>query len=144
LAGSADLPFFYRQPHGPGWALVGDASHHQDPGTGQGITDAFRDAEFLVDALDAGFSGREDLDAALAVYAARRDAASRPMYELTYKLTQLLPPSPDEQRLFGALLDSPADTVAFLGTLSGTVPIPTFFAPENMGRIVGAAASRAA
>jgi 2-polyprenyl-6-methoxyphenol hydroxylase-like FAD-dependent oxidoreductase len=144
FSGSADLPFFYRQSHGPGWALVGDAGYHQDPGTGQGISDAFRDAELLSAALDAGFSGREPLDAALETYTARREEASRPMYELTYKLTQLLPPSADEQRLFGALIGNEADTTAFFGALAGTVPIPSFFAPENIGRIVGAAMSRAA
>jgi 2-polyprenyl-6-methoxyphenol hydroxylase-like FAD-dependent oxidoreductase len=144
FAGTADLPFFYRQPHGPGWALVGDASYQKDPGTGQGMSDAFRDAELLAGALEAGFSGSEALDAALETYTARRDAASRPMYELTYKLTQLLPPSDDEQRLFGALIESEADTTAFFGALAGTVPIPLFFAPENVGRIVGAAMSRAA
>ena len=35
----------------PGWALVGDAGYHRDPITGHGITDAFRDAELLADAL---------------------------------------------------------------------------------------------
>ena len=29
--GTADLPNFYRRPHGPGWALVGDAGYHKDP-----------------------------------------------------------------------------------------------------------------
>jgi 2-polyprenyl-6-methoxyphenol hydroxylase-like FAD-dependent oxidoreductase len=144
FAGTADLPFFYRQPHGPGWALVGDAGSHKDPGTGQGITDAFRDAELLVDAVHAGFSGQTDFDTVLQAYAQRREAASRPMYELTYKLARLEPPTSDEQQLFGALLTRPLDTRTFFGALSGTVPIPSFFAPENIGRIIGSAQSRAA
>src|SRR5258706_4410935 len=44
FVGTADLPNFFRKPYGPGWALVGDAGYHKDPYTGQGITDAFRDA----------------------------------------------------------------------------------------------------
>jgi flavin-dependent dehydrogenase len=64
--GSADLARSFRRPHGPGWALVGDAGYHMDPVTAQGITDAFRDAELLADAIDAGFAGRQSLDAALA------------------------------------------------------------------------------
>ena len=56
--GTADLPNFFRVPYGPGWALVGDAGYHQDPNTGLGISNAFRDAELLADAIDAGFSGR--------------------------------------------------------------------------------------
>jgi len=144
FAGTADLPFFYRQPYGPGWALVGDASYHQDPGTGQGISDAFRDAELLAEALDAGLSGRVPLETALRAYAQRRDTASRPMYELTYKLCQLQPPSAEDQALFGALIGNQDDTNHFFGVLSGTVPVATFFAPENIGRIIEAATSRAA
>ena len=46
-AACCDLPNYLRRPHGPGWALVGDAGYHRDPITGHGITDAFRDAELL-------------------------------------------------------------------------------------------------
>src|SRR5262249_45040360 len=28
--GTGDLPFFFRKPHGSGWALVGDAGYHKD------------------------------------------------------------------------------------------------------------------
>ena len=69
-------------------------------------------------------------------------SASWPTYELAYKLTQLLPPTANEQPLFGALLGNDADTTAFFGALVSTVPIPSFFGPENIGRIVGAAMSR--
>ena len=43
--GTPDLPAYFRQPCGPGWALVGDAGLLLDPITGQGIGHAFRDAE---------------------------------------------------------------------------------------------------
>ena len=54
----ADLPNVVRRPIGrpagrQGWALVGDAGYHRDPVTGHGITDAFRDAELLANAVDA-------------------------------------------------------------------------------------------
>ena len=52
--GTADLANFFRTPHGPGWALVGDAGYHKDPVTAQGITDAFRDAELLAEAVRRG------------------------------------------------------------------------------------------
>ena len=57
VRGVVDLPNHVREAHGPGWALVGDAGYHRDPITGHGITDAFRDAELLADALDAGTRG---------------------------------------------------------------------------------------
>ncbi len=52
--GSANLPNRFRKPFGPGWALVGDAGLVMDPLTGQGIGHAFRDAELLADAIEAG------------------------------------------------------------------------------------------
>ena len=38
------LPGYFRQAHGPGWALVGDAGYFKDPITAHGISDALRDA----------------------------------------------------------------------------------------------------
>jgi flavin-dependent dehydrogenase len=68
---------FFRQSHGPGWALVGDAGYFKDPLTAHGITDALRDAELLASAIDAGS------DAALADYQEQRDAASLDLFETT-------------------------------------------------------------
>jgi len=45
------------------------------------------------------------------------------------------------QRLFAALRDKQADTDRFIGTITGTVPIPEFFAPQNFERIIGRAAA---
>jgi flavin-dependent dehydrogenase len=58
FVGTAEVPNFFRRPYGPGWALVGDSGYHKDPCTAQGISDAFRDAELLTEALDAGSSHR--------------------------------------------------------------------------------------
>ena len=139
--GTADLPFFFRKPFGPGWALVGDAGYHKDPITGQGITDSFRDAELLAEAIDAGFSGMQQLDAALADYEQRRNAAVMPIYEFTYQLAGLEPPPPEMQQLFAALQHDQEQTNRFFGTIAGTVPIQEFFAPDNLGRIMGVAAA---
>jgi flavin-dependent dehydrogenase len=51
MVGLLDVRFFYRQPVGPGYALVGDAGHFKDFVTGQGMTDAFLDAEQLSAAI---------------------------------------------------------------------------------------------
>lgn len=136
--GVGDLPFWYRKPYGPGWALVGDAGYHKDPITAQGITDAFRDAELLADALDAGFTGTRPLDEALAGYERTRHEATRGLYELTYEFASLAPPSPEQQALFSALRTSPEETNRFFGVVAGTVRPDEFFAPENIGRIMGA------
>ena len=136
--GTGELPFWYRKPYGPGWALVGDAGYHKDPITAQGITDAFRDAELLSDALDAGFTGARPLEEALAGYERIRNEETRGLYELTYEFASLAPPSPEQQALFGALRTSAEDTNRFFGVVAGTVRADEFFAPENIGRIVGA------
>jgi flavin-dependent dehydrogenase len=71
FVGTADLPNFFHQPYGPGWALVGDAGYHRDPITAQGISDAFRGAEFLAGALDDWLAGRCSFDEAMAVISGR-------------------------------------------------------------------------
>ena len=86
--GTADTENFFRQPYGPGWALCGDAGYHKDFVTGLGISDAFRDAEFLAEALHDGFADSERFDDALAAYQRRRDEAAKPMYEMTTQIAQ--------------------------------------------------------
>ena len=138
--GTADLPFFFRKPYGPGWALVGDAGYHKDPLTAEGITDAFRDADLLSDAIDAGLSGRRPLEEALAGYERRRNEDALPIYEFTYQLASLAPPAPEMQALFGALRENQEETNRFFGVMARTVPVADFFAPENIARIVGGGA----
>ncbi len=142
--GTADLPFYFRRPFGPGWALVGDAGYHKDPITAQGMTDAFRDVDLLVEALIAGFEHGRPLTAALAEYERRRNEHVRPMFEFTHDLAGLKPPSPEQRTLLAALRDQPAEVSRFLGATAGTVSIPEFFARENIARIVGSQARIAA
>jgi flavin-dependent dehydrogenase len=144
FSGTADLPNFFRRPYGPGWALVGDAGYHKDPITAQGISDAFRDAELLAEAVDAGLSGKQPVAEAMAEYELRRNEAALPLYEFTCQLATLEPPPPEMQQLFAALRYDQEQTNRFFGVLAGTVPIPEFFAPENLAQIRGAAAHIAA
>ena len=139
FVGTGVLPNFFRKPYGPGWALVGDAGYHKDPYMAQGITDAFRDAELLAKAVDAGLSERRTLDEALADYERRRNEAAMPGYELNSQLASLEPPPPEMQQLFGALQGNQTETDRLFGALEGTVPIPEFFSPENVQRIIRAA-----
>jgi flavin-dependent dehydrogenase len=139
FTGTAELFNFFRRPHGPGWALVGDAGYHKDPITAQGISDAFRDAELVAEAVDTSLSGRRPVEEAMAEYEQRRNAAALPVYEFTCQLATLEPPPPEMQQLFAALRGNQADTDRFLGLIAGTTPVPDFFAPENVGRIMGAA-----
>lgn len=131
---------FFRVPGGPGWALVGDAGYHKDPITAQGMTDAFRDAELLADAVDAGLSNR-DLDSALVEYQHARDAAALAMYEHTCQLAHVEQTPPAEvQQLIGALAGNPAQISRFLGIMAGSVPVTDFFSPQSVDAILAAAA----
>jgi 2-polyprenyl-6-methoxyphenol hydroxylase-like FAD-dependent oxidoreductase len=122
FVGTADLPNFFREASGPGWALVGDAGHHQDPLLAAGIAGAFRDAELLAEAIDAGLGGGEVLGGALAGYEERRNRAAMPGYELNARLASLDPPPDLVQRAREASA-SQAETDRFLGVLCGSVPV---------------------
>jgi 2-polyprenyl-6-methoxyphenol hydroxylase-like FAD-dependent oxidoreductase len=132
-----DLPNRVRAAYGPGWALAGDAGLVMDPITGQGIGHAFRDAELLAGALEAGLGGRVPLEAALADYQQRRDTATLAMYRFTCELASFPAPRPEQQALFAALAGDQAETDRFLGVLTGAVPMERYFTPRNLVRLIG-------
>jgi 2-polyprenyl-6-methoxyphenol hydroxylase-like FAD-dependent oxidoreductase len=134
--GTADLPNFFRRPYGSGWALVGDAGYHKDPALAFGMTDAFRDAELLTEALDAGWSGKLSLDEALADYERRRNEVAFPLYDLTCQMASFEPRPPELEQLLQALSRNAAETARFFSVMEGTVPIHEFFDPVNIGRIM--------
>lgn len=71
------VPGRFRKAHGPGWALVGDAGYFKDPFAAHGISDAFRDAELLADAV---------VDGDLARYERLRDHLSTPLFDVLEKI----------------------------------------------------------
>lgn len=137
--GTAGVPGYFRKPYGKGWALVGDASYNRDPITAQGISDAFIDAEMLVETLSAALSGSETLEDLMAANESARNKRVRPMYEFTTQLAALEPPPPEMQALFGALRGNQDATNAFLSAITGAIPLPDFMSNENIGRIMAAA-----
>lgn len=142
--GTPEQPGFFRKPWGDGWALAGDAGYHKHPLSAQGITDAWRDADELAEAIDAGFSGRRPLEEALAEYERRRNEAVMPMYESTCHRATLEPPPAEVLALFEALRYDQEACDRFMGTDAGTVGIPEFFAPENLGKILSRRSGAAA
>ena len=140
--GTAGVPNYFREPYGPGWALVGDAGYNKDPMTAQGMSDAFIDVDALTTALDDGWSGRRPLDVALAEYQSSRDERARPMYDFTCQLATLEPPPPHMQQLFAALHGNQEATNQFFSALTGSTPLPAFMNPENIDRIVASAGNR--
>lgn len=127
---------FLRKPYGDRWALVGDAGMTMDPCTAGGISNAFRDAELLADAVGAGLSGQRPMTDALAGYHRRRDAISKPIYDFTCELAAFAPPTAEMAALIAALADKPEHARQFLGVLAQTVTPAEFFAPENIQQIL--------
>jgi 2-polyprenyl-6-methoxyphenol hydroxylase-like FAD-dependent oxidoreductase len=137
--GIAGVPNYFRHAHGPGWALVGDAAYAKDPITAHGISDAFVDADGLVEALDDGWCERRPLAGALRAHQARRDLRAKPMYDFTCQLATLEPPPPHLRQLFAALRGNQPAIDQFFSAITGSSPLPAFMNPENIGRIVAEA-----
>ncbi|GGM09634.1 NAD(P)/FAD-dependent oxidoreductase [Dactylosporangium sucinum] len=135
IRGTADVPNFFRESAGPGWALVGDAGYHKDPCTASGITDAFACAELLAAAVDHGLTGG-DLDEAVAGYVRARDERFGPALGLTCQLASMEPPPPEMAALLAAVAASPAETTRFFGMMQGSTPVPEYLSPANIGRIM--------
>jgi 2-polyprenyl-6-methoxyphenol hydroxylase-like FAD-dependent oxidoreductase len=133
------VPNWFRKPYGPGWALVGDAGYTKDFITGQGMHDAFRDAELCVEALDQAFTGARPFEAAMGDYQATRDRQVLPMYELTTEFATLEPPPPEQQQLLAAVHGNQEAMDGFARVLGGVTSPAEFFSDENVGRILAAA-----
>jgi flavin-dependent dehydrogenase len=84
--GLADIENYLKKAHGPGWALVGDAAYFKDPAPADGISDAFRSADLLAEALDDVLEGRMDETEALERFEARQDEYAIPLLDLTVTL----------------------------------------------------------
>lgn len=127
---------FFRKPYGPGWALVGDAGAVYEYSTAQGITNVFRQVDFIAEAIDDGLAGRRPMEEALADFERRRNEAELPYYDFTYHQGTLQPPDPNVLPVFAAVSQSPAATSQFFGLFAQTTSPAAFFAPENIGKIM--------
>jgi flavin-dependent dehydrogenase len=133
------VPNFFRKPFGPGWALVGDAGYNRDFITAQGISDAFRDAEACVRAIDEAFSGDRSYDDAMTDYQRARDDTVLAMYDFTIQLASMEPPPPEMQQLLAAVSGSQEAMDGFARVNAGVTSPAEFFSEENVGRIFAAA-----
>jgi flavin-dependent dehydrogenase len=114
VQGMLRQPNQVRQAFGPGWALVGDAGYYRDAITAHGISDAFRDAEFLAIALDQALSADAEEGTALARYQQQRDQALREIFEITCRLAAYpaVPAFTELQKQFSAAIDTEAAALA--------------------------------
>lgn len=146
VMGQGPVDSFYRQSYGPGWALVGDAGHSIDPITGQGINNALHSAELFAAAW-AKTRRRAAWITAMTQYQRRRDAATRPMWELVafsaqmQQVQELGGPIQDlavalNRALFRAIARQPQAAAQYVGMFSGATPVRSFMNPINLSRIM--------
>jgi menaquinone-9 beta-reductase len=121
---------YFREAAGPGWVLVGDAGHFKDPTPGQGIGDAFRQADRLAAAIGDGL-GNTSLDAAMRSWWRWRDDDA---YEMHWFASDMGAPgaaSPLMTRLMRGLAVDPKATLMFFGVLNHEVrPSQLFTGPR--------------
>jgi flavin-dependent dehydrogenase len=72
-----------RHSWGPGWVLVGDAAYVKDPSPADGITDAWRGADFAAEALSDVLSDRSTEEEGLGGYQTRLVDSALPLLEKT-------------------------------------------------------------
>lgn len=82
-------PGFVRRPYGPSWALVGDAACFAHPVTAHGISDSFRGAQLLADAIYSSLCGDCAWDDAARIYAERQQSAILKLFAVTQRLAAL-------------------------------------------------------
>jgi flavin-dependent dehydrogenase len=105
------LPARLRRPHGPGWALVGDAGWWKDPLSTYGITDAFRDAELLARAVVVRAASDHAMRIALCRYQTERDRLALPMHPIVDRLASHQWDLAQAQQLLRGLSSVMADDV---------------------------------
>jgi 2-polyprenyl-6-methoxyphenol hydroxylase-like FAD-dependent oxidoreductase len=139
IMGQAPVDSYYRQSYGPGWALIGDAGHYVDPITGQGINNALRSAELIAEAW-ARTRRRSDWMGAMADYQRRRDAYTRPFYDMVAmgeRLAGFAQSGIDLGTPFlRAIARRPEISSRYIGIFNGATPVAEFFHPLSMARLL--------
>jgi len=86
VLGCGPEAYYVRRPFGAGWALLGDASIHQDPWNGVGIDFASTHAMLLAEALLELLEEHRQETAALGDYWTRRNEQAIAIYQETTEL----------------------------------------------------------
>lgn len=134
VTGTHMLPNYFRQAHGPGWTLLGDAALHRDPITAQGITNAFTQAAILAEQLDRAFGGERTIDEATARYDERQFSVLKPMFDYQVHLATMQPLLPELAAQVPALAADRDAAGAFIGAFLGSVHLREVFPPAVLER----------
>ncbi|MET8727419.1 NAD(P)/FAD-dependent oxidoreductase [Streptomyces parvus] len=137
LYGTGDQQNFFRQAWGPGWALIGDAGHHKDSLTARGISDAFAQAQMLVDRVGTTLDSEEALDLALKSFAEERDQTFMENYQATLLVAEAS--ARDKRRmLLRAVASDPDHIRRYFNTVAGLRPVSELYTPELLALLTPA------
>ncbi len=134
--GTNKLPNHYRDSHGEGWALVGDAAYHRDPLTGMGIGDAFLGAQMLADALDAELD--DNASTALAAYQRGFRERTEAVFDYTLHAASLKDPA-SLVNFYREVARRPEFTQHLMNVLSGSSPARTLFNSKHIAQLMAPA-----
>lgn len=135
LKGTGNQQNFFRRPHGPGWALVGDAAHHLDTITARGITNALIQAQLIADAVTGqDFADAAALDARLARYGNDCLEVLHEPYVSTLELARLRVPE-SRLTLLRTIEDEPELVAAYFAMIAGILDEAEFFTPELLAML---------
>jgi 2-polyprenyl-6-methoxyphenol hydroxylase-like FAD-dependent oxidoreductase len=121
---------YFRQSAGPGWALVGDAGHFKDPHPGQGIGDAFRQAERLAEEIAEGLR-TGDLDAATQRWWRWRDRDAYEMYWFAVLMGSPGAQSPLQRSIFRGIAADEESSRMLFRVLNRDVRPSRLFTPRR-------------
>jgi flavin-dependent dehydrogenase len=132
---------YFRQPVGPGWALLGDAGNFKDPSPAQGMADALRQGERLADAIAAGFSD-DDLDAKLRRWGRWRDKDGSEMHWFAADMGAAPKARPLADQILRDIANDGEDTRKFLRMLNHEIGPSRVFTLRRIVRAAGRAIHR--
>ncbi|MGH3968220.1 MAG: NAD(P)/FAD-dependent oxidoreductase, partial [Mycobacterium sp.] len=124
---------YFRESAGPGWVLVGDAGHFKDFTPGQGISDALRQSERLVQAIENAL-GTTNLDAAMQQWWRWRDDDAYEMYWFASVMGKPGASSPLTTRLLRDISADAHATRSFLRVLNHELRPSQLFTPAMLAR----------
>lgn len=127
---------YFRESAGPGWVLVGDAGHFKDPTLGQGMSDAFRQAERLAPAIVAGLGGGTSLDEGMAAWWRWRDDDAAEMAWFASDLGKAGPVPPVFVEILSELT-AKGDAVLFLDIFNHRTKPSEVLSPARLAAATG-------
>lgn len=128
LYGTGHQENYFRKAHGPGWVLVGDAVNHKDSITARGITEAFVQAQSLVDHVGTQLHDDAALRTALKRYENDLSGEALSHYQGALNVAELKPEGRVE--MLRQLVGHQEHIDRYFSTLSGACSIDDFYNDE--------------